>query len=319
MRTLSILLNSGFAGPHAGFMLAEADGHLAREGIRVEWRTGRGAGAVIEDMQGCDLAYGDLAVLIARLGREAPERGPKAVFVAFGETPLTIAVAAEGPVAHPRDLAGRRVSGHGRDAALIAFPAFAAAAGLDPARVAILPDPAPLAEQVRAMIEDGAAEGVFGFVNTILAGLQAAGREDLAARLRFLRYADHAPDLAGNALVACRALLDEPATIRALLRAVTAGFRAAMADPERGVAAVSARATIHVAAETRRWQRTIAAELAHPDAIGFGLGGIDPERVARGAALVARALGLPREPAAAEVFDPGFLPGWPPGWPPGWR
>jgi NitT/TauT family transport system substrate-binding protein len=310
MRRLSILLNGGLHGPHAGFVLAEQDGHLAREGLAVEWRAGRGAGAAIEDMQGCDAAYGDLVALIARLGREAPWRGPRAVFVAFVETPLTIAVARDGPVSAPRDLEGRRVSGHGRDAALIAFPAFARAAAFDPGRVTILPDPAPLAAQVRAMLEDGAAEGVFGFVNTILAGLDAAGRDDLAARLRFLRYADHAPDMAGNALVVAPSLLEEPDTIRALLRALDGGFRAAMAEPERGVAAVAARAPIHLAAETRRWRRTIAAEMAHPDAARFGLGGMDPDRVGRAAALVAAALGLPRVPAAAEIFDPGFLPDW---------
>ena len=309
MRPLSILLNSGFAGPHAGFFLAEADGHLAAAGIAPAWRPGRGAAAVIEDMQGCDAAYGDLPALVARLGQAPPGTGPVAVFVAFGETPLTIAVAAEGPVHHPRDLAGRRVSGHARDAALLAFPALALRAGLDPAAVTIQPSGASLAEQVRAMLEEGAAAGVFGFVNTILAGLDAAGRTDLAARLRFLRYAEQAPELAGNALVVSRALLTEsPDLVRGLVAAVAAGFRAAMADPARGVAAVAARAPLHLAAETRRWERTIAAEMAHPDAARFGLGGIDPQRLAAGCRLLAVALRLPRCPDAAEVMDPGFLP-----------
>ncbi len=309
MRTLSILLNSGFAGPHAGFMLAEADGHLAREGIAVDWRTGGGAGAVVEDMQGCDLAYGDLTVLIARRGRDAAKSGPRAIFVAFGETPLTIAVVADGPVRRLRDLAGWRVSGHARDAALIAFPVAARAEGLDPASVTIEANPAPLAAQLRAMVEHGAVEGVFGFVNTMLAGLEAAGLDHLVPRIRFLRYADIAPELAGNALIAAPRMLAEPDLLRALLRAVSAGFQAAMADPARGVAAVAARGTINLAVETRRWERTIAAEMAHPDAVSFGLGGMDPARLQAACALVAEAM-LLREPSAAEVFDPSFLPGW---------
>jgi NitT/TauT family transport system substrate-binding protein len=309
MTPVSLLLNGGLSGPHAGFVLAEADGHFAEAGLAVTFRPGRGAGAVIEDMQGCDAAYGDLAVLIARLGREAPGTGPRAVFVAFTETPLTIAVAAQGPVHGPRDLAGRRVSGHARDAALIVFPAFAHRAGLDAAAMTILPDPRSLAAQVRAMLEEHAADGVFGFVNTIHAGLEAAGLARLAPRLRFLRYADVAPELMGNALIASPALLAQPDTLRRLVRAVTRGFRAAMADPVRGVAAVAARAPIHLAAETRRWQRTIAAEMAHPDAARFGLGGADPARIAAACRLMEAALPLRRSPAAEEVFDARFLGG----------
>lgn len=307
---LSILLNAGLSGPHAGFFLAETDGHFASEGLAVTMRPGQGAGAAVEDMQGCDAAYGDLAALIARLGREASGEGPAAVFIAFAETPLTIAVAADGPVHGPRDLAGRRVSGHARDAALIAFPAFAHRAGLDPASVHILPDPRSLAAQVQAMLEDGAAEGVFGFVNTILAGLEAAGLAALAPRLRFLRYADVAPELMGNALVVSRAMLrGDPGAVRGLVRAVTRGFRAAMADPRRGVEAVAAHKPIAFDAELRRWERTIAAEMAHPDVAGFGLGGADPARITAACSLMAAALGLPRTPAAEEVFDARFLGG----------
>lgn len=307
MRQISILLNSGWSGPHAGFALAEDDGHLAAEGIAVDWRGGRGAGASVEDMQGCDFAYGDLTVLIARLGRELPETGPKAVFVAFGETPLTIAVANDGHVKTLPDLKGWRVTGHARDAALIVFPVAADAAGLDTASVTIEANPAPLAAQIRAMVEHGTAEGVFGFVNTMLAGLEAAGLEHLTRRIRFLRYADLVPELAGNALIASRAMLAEPDVIHALLRGVSRGFAAAMSDPARGVASVAKRASIHLSAETRRWERTIAAEMAQPDAARFGLGGMDPERLDDACMAVAEAMHL-RRVRAPEVFDDSFLP-----------
>ncbi|MGG5818283.1 ABC transporter substrate-binding protein [Falsiroseomonas sp. HW251] len=306
MRRLSVLLNSGFAGPHAGFFLAEADGQLAAEGLAVEWRPGRGAAAVVEDMQGCDAAYGDMAALIARLGHEAPGIGPVAAFVPFGETPLTIAVAADGPVHRAADLAERRVSGHARDAALVAFPAFARRGGIDTASVAFLPSAATLAEQARAMVEDGAAEGVFGFVNTILASLEASGLDHIAPRLRFLRYAETCPELMGNALIVSRALAAEAGVVDRLLRAVARGFASAVADPVRGVAAVAACAPIHLTAETRRWQRTIAAEMAHPDAARLGLGRVDPARVAAACALLTDTLPLPRRPDAAEVYRPDW-------------
>ena len=122
MRRLRIRLNAGFSGPHAGFLLAEEMGLLAQAGITAEWQPGNGAAAVIADMAEdvCDLAYGDLSALVMRLGHSAPGSGPQAVFIGFNRTPLTIAVPVAGGAQHPTDLAGRLLTGHARDAALVA-------------------------------------------------------------------------------------------------------------------------------------------------------------------------------------------------------
>ncbi len=311
MRRLRIRLNAGFSGPHAGFFLAAADGHLARAGIEVEYLPGKGAAAVVADLEDgdADLAYGDLSALILRLAHEAPGRGPAAVFVGFNRTPLTVAVTADGPIQHPADLAGHRISGHARDAALIVFPALAHAAGIDAASVRILPSEASLAEQVRRMLEEDAADGVFGFPNTIIASL-AAARLPLAHRLRFLNYADHLPGLYGNALIASRHLLDrEPGLLRGLVGAVARGFASAVAEPERGVEAIRAAApSIDLAIDTQRWRGTIAAEMAHPEGAALGIGDAQPARLAQGIAQLAEALRLPRAPSPGEVFTAEFLP-----------
>ena len=311
MRRLRIRLNAGFSGPHAGFFLAEAEGHLAAAGIEVTWLPGHGAAAVIAhlDDQSCDAAYGDLSALVARLGHEAPHRGPQAVFIGFNRTPLTIAVDAAGDLRHPADLAGLRVSGHARDAALVVFPALARAAGIDAASVRILPSEASLAEQARAMLEDRAAEGVFGFANTIIASLEAAGLR-LADRLRFLDYATWLPDLYGNALVVSRGLVErEPEIVRGLVGALCRGFAAAIADPERGVAAIRRFApSVDMAIDTKRWRGTILREMGHPERTVLGIGDAHPARIAEGVALLSAALGLPRRPEPAEVFTGAFLP-----------
>jgi NitT/TauT family transport system substrate-binding protein len=311
MRPLRILLNGGPSGPLAGFYLAQAQGWFAREGIAPDFVAGGGAAASIEDMQaqGCDLAYGDLSALVALLGGIPAGGGPAAIFIGFNRTPLTVAVPADGPIRAPADLAGRRISGHGRDAALRAFPALALRAGFDPAGVTILPDPASLADQARRMIEHDAADGVFGFANTIIASLQAAGLDALEPRLRFIDYADSLPEFYGNALVAAPALLADAALLQALLRAVTAGFVAAIADPARAVASlVATRPALNPAVELRRLRGTIAREMAHPERGVLGLGDADPARIAAGIDLLAGALRLPRRPAPAELFSAAFLP-----------
>lgn len=312
MRPLRILLNGGPSGPLAGFFLAEADGLFTGEGIAPEFLAGGGAAAAIEDMDamGADLAYGDLPALIARLGHAPGGGGPAAIFIGFGRTPLTVAVAAEGPIHAPADLAGRRISGHGRDAALRAFPALALRAGFEPASVTVIPDPASLADQVRRMLEMDAADGVFGFANTIIASLEAVGLGAMVPRLRFLDYAETLPELCGNVLVASRALLDgDGALLRGVLRAVCAGMAAAIADPARAVASLTAtRPALIPAVELRRLQGTIAREMAHPDRFALGLGDADPARIEAGIGIMVATLGLPHRPASAEVFTPAYLP-----------
>lgn len=311
MRRLRIRLNHGFCGPHAGFLLAEADGLLEAAGIEVQWLPGNGAAAVIADMAEdvCDLAYGDLSALVLRLGHALPGSGPQAVFIGFNRTPLTIAVPIAGGAEHPVDLGGRILTGHARDAALIIFPALARAVGLDASSVRIQPSEATLAEQVRQMVVGDASDGVFGFANTIIASLEGA-RLNLAGSLRFLDYAAWLPDLYGNALVASRHLVErEPEVLRALVGAVARGFAAAVADPDRAVEAVRRVAPeIDLRVETKRWRGTIAREMAHPEGAVLGIGDAHPARLAQGIALLAEALDLPRKPGAAEVFTPDYLP-----------
>jgi NitT/TauT family transport system substrate-binding protein len=311
MRRLRIRLNAGFSGPHAGFLLAEADGLLAEAGIAVQWMPGNGAAAVVADMAEdvCDLAYGDLSALVMRLGHSTPGSGPQAVFVGFNRTPLTIAVPIAGTAQHPVDLGGRILTGHARDAALLAFPALARAVGLDARSVRIQPSEASLAEQVRQMILGDASDGVFGFANTIIAALEGAGL-NLAGSLRFLDYAEWLPDLYGNALIASRHLVErEPEVLRALVDAIARGFAAAVADPDRGVEAVRRVAPgIDLRIETKRWRATIAREMGHPEAALLGIGDAHPARLAQGITLLAEALDLPRKPGVAEVFTPDFLP-----------
>ena len=309
MRRLRVLLNSGFSGPHAGFFLAEANGHFTHAGLSIEWLAGAGAAAVVPHLVdgSCDAAYGDLNALIILLSSLPPESGPISPFVAFNRTPLTIAVNKHGPVRLPADLAGRTVSGHARDAALIVFPALAKAAGIDPRQVKILPSPASLGEQVRRMVVEQAADGVFGFVNTIIASMSES-RIDLEDQISFIEYADSLPDLYGNALIVTRALYNqEPQTVQALAQAAASGFRDAAADPEAGIVAVKLRKPdLDTAINLRRWKGTLAREMAHPERAIFGLGGADPLRVERSARIMCEALGLPRQPAASEIYANSF-------------
>ena len=170
-KPLKVLLNSSFSGPQAFFFLADEQGYLRQEGLEVEFFPGDGAAAVVPRIvpEGFDAGYGDLNALIELVARD-PAQAPIAVYTTFNWTPLTIAVAADGPIKSPKDLEGRTINSHPDDAALRAFPALANVAGIDPAKVTVVTSDVSMRELAEDTIA-GKTAGTFGFVNTIIAAL----------------------------------------------------------------------------------------------------------------------------------------------------
>lgn len=311
MKKLRVRLNHTPMGPLAGFFLAEDRGYFAEEGLGIEWSGARGASAAIADIRtgDYDAVYGDINSLAMLLSSLPEETGPQAVFVGFNRTPLTVAVRAAGPVQTPRDLAGKTLYGHPHDAARILFPAYARAVGLDVADVDIRDAKGSLGELVRAMIEDKAGEGVFGFVNSTIASLSDMNSPH-EANTRFLEYSSVLPDFYGNALIATRALLEtDPAAIRGLVRATCRGFRDAIRGPRAGVdAAMAHGAEMSYEVNLRRWMGTLQREMSHPERERLGIGDVDKARLARSCEQVTAAMKLARPVGAEELFSPAFLP-----------
>lgn len=128
---------------------------------------------------GVEAGYGDVDAL-AELAARHPHAAPVGVFQVFNQAPFTIAVRADGPIRTATDLVGRRLIGKPDDAAIVVFPALAAAAGLDPASVSVTLSKLPMGEQVRNVLMQGQADGVFGFVNTIIAAAAPLGIAQVA-------------------------------------------------------------------------------------------------------------------------------------------
>lgn len=311
MKKLRVRLNHTPMGPLAGFFLAEDRSYFADEGLEIEWSGARGASAAIADIAtgNYDAVYGDINSLTTLLASLPEGTGPQAVFVAFNRTPLTVSVRAEGPVQTPRDLVGKTLYGHPHDSARIFFPAYARALGFSVTDVDIRDAQGSLGELVRAMIEDKAGEGVFGFVNSTIASLSDMNSPH-EANTRFLEYSSALPDFYGNALVVTRALLDrDPDAVRSLVRAVGRGFRDAIRDHRAGIDSVMAHgAEMSYAVNLRRFTGTLEREMSHPERERLGIGDVDPARLSRSCEQVVTALNLARQVSAEELFSPAFLP-----------
>jgi NitT/TauT family transport system substrate-binding protein len=307
---LKLLLNTSLSGPVSFFLLAEDRGYLKEEGLSVAFSGGGGAAVVVPQVRhgSFDAGYGDISALIERIARGPRNKGPIAVYTTFNTVPFTIAVAARGPVRTPTDLEGRSLIGHPVDAALVTFDMFAQATGIDPRKVRVERASSGMGSQVADMLNGRGADGVFGFVNTIIAAIAPLGI-NAARDLRFINYADHLPDMYGNTLFVTRELYrDSPRAISGMVRAFNRGLGDTARDPDAAIDALQKRAGTRREIDHTRLLGTLRSEMAHPEGARIGIGDMDDDRLGRLIDLIVRTKKLPRTPATGEVFDRSFLP-----------
>ena len=309
---LRMLLNTGISSPQAWLWLAQERGYLEQEGIALELTPGAGAytAAPRAIAGGYDLAYGDVNSLIEEVARR-PEAAPCGVYMMFNASPSCVVVRADGPVRHPKDLAGRRLIGHDTDVALRTFDAMCLHQGVDRRQVTVDGSWSGMAGMVEDVLADR-ADGAFGYVSTFTGALTSAD-PTLLRRVRFLAFAEFAPDLYGSVLMASRRILrDEPEVVTRLVRALHRGVTDLRRDPDAGLEALARVAPRHDRrAERARLQATLDLEMNPALPAGsrrLAAGQVDEARLTRAIALMARANGLPRVPAPTEVFVSAHLP-----------
>lgn len=310
MKSLKLLLNTSLSGPVSFFLLANARDYLREEGLSVAFSGGGGAAVVVPQVRhgSYDAGYGDISALIERIARGKPNEGPVAVYTTFNTVPFTIAVPANSPLRTPKDFEGRTIVGHAMDAALITFDMLASAAGVDAGKVRIDRASSSMGSQVADMLAGRGADGVFGFVNTIIASVAPMG---IAAKdLRFINYADYLPDMYGNTLFVTRELYrSSPKAITGMVRAFNRALRDTVTDPNLAIDALQAASpSIRRDVDYVRLVGTLKSEMAHPEGAKLGIGEMDDARLKRLIALIVKVKGLPRTPDLREVFDRSFLP-----------
>lgn len=306
---VKMLLNSGWSGANAWFVLAEDRGYLRDEGIAMEFTAGRGAYTAAPRMfaEGHDIGYGDINSLTELVAMH-PGVAPVGVYMMFNASPSGIVVAADGSIRTAKQLEGRRIAGHPTDVALGTFPAFAKAVGVDAGKVRVVPSDAAMIDLVKDLLA-GRSDGVFGYFTTQTAAAMTAGL-DPETLLRFLRFDAVLPDFYGSALMASAAMVrDRPAVVAGFVRAMHRGVVDAIRDPDAAIAAVMQRdAKLDPRVERARLMGTLQREMAHPERQALGLGDVDDARLGRSIAMMAGTKPLGRTPEVREVFVREFLP-----------
>jgi NitT/TauT family transport system substrate-binding protein len=305
-----LLLNTSLSGPVAFFLLAQDKGYLRDEGLDVQFSGGPGAAAMVPMVREgtYEFGYGDISALIERIARGQPGAGPVAVYTTFNVVPFTIAVDACGSIKQPRDLLGKRIVGHANDAALLTFDLYAEAAGLQLEGVQVDGSMGSMGSAVKDMLQGQGADGVFGFVNTLIASAAPYGVDP--ASLRFLSWSDVLPEMYGNTLFVTRETYqrDMPA-VQSLVRAINRAVGDTARNPEAAIESLLRHAPASDrAVNLRRLQGTLAIEMAHPEGRRIGIGDMDDERLQRLIDRIVRVKRLPRTPSVEEVFDRSLLP-----------
>jgi NitT/TauT family transport system substrate-binding protein len=310
---LRMQLNTFYSGPQAWFFLAEERGYLRDEGLEIEFTEGDTAANTIPKMAagGFDVGYGDINALITHAANGLPAKGmspwPVAVFASYNASPYTIAVPATSNIRTPQDLQGKLLAAHPQDAAMLLFPEFCKKTGLDESTVRTVIDAAPHSTMVPDLLA-GKWDGMFGFVNTLIAASIDAGVDPKA--LRYIEYHDHVPELYGMALMVSRELATtEPDIVRKLLRAFNRGLKDTIADPNAAIDALAKRnPAINRESNLRRLLGTLQLEMGRAEGGVLGIGDLDDVRFARGIDLLVNTKNLPHHPKARDLFDRSFLP-----------
>jgi NitT/TauT family transport system substrate-binding protein len=308
-RVVKVLLNAGLSGANSWLLLADARGYFRYEGIDVVFTPGRGAYTAATRMvqDTFDFGFGDINALVEESSIR-PETAPVGVFMLFNQSPSAIILKKDSPITTVKQLAGKTIIGHPTDVALNTFDALAARGGLEPGLMNVKPDTSGWSGLLDAL-EQGQADGVFGYLSTSMANVEASGR-DVESTLRFIRYRDVAPELYGSALMASRGMVDrDPVIVRAFVRAANRGLAATVNDPDAAISELLRREPSQRAeVERNRLLRTLNGDMGAAEGQRIGIGDIDSKRMTLAIRMMHDACRLPRTPAWNEIFSRDFLP-----------
>ena len=295
-----------FEGPSALFLVPAAKGYFKDAGLDVTVDAGNGSGGAVTRVASgtYDMGFADLAALMEFHANnpDAPNK-PVAVMMVYNNTPASVMALKKSGIKTPADLNGKKLGAPVFDAGRRAFPIFAKANAVSSVTWTAM-DP-PLRE---TMLARGDVDAITGFTFTSLLNLEARGVK--ADDVVVLPYPDYGVKLYGNAIIASPKMIkDNPAAVRAFLKAFAKGAKDVMANPAAAIDTVKARdGIINVPLETRRLQLAIDTVIASPDARTEGFGQIKAPRLSLMASQVSDAFNTKTRVNPDTIWNGSFLP-----------
>lgn len=291
-------------GLHAPFYAALDKGFYAKEDLDVSISRGYGSGDTVRKLAlgQYDLGLAHLTALVtARANEDAPVKG---VMAYLTRDMLAIWYRDEGVIKTPKDLAGKTIATTPGNAHLVIFPAFANAAGFDPATVKwVTVDAAVMGPMLINKQVDAAP---FFASHGPRLRPQAAERN---VRLNLFTYADSGLALYSTAVIARdETIKKDPDMVARFVRGTLAGMRWAAENPDEAARIVMKHlpeATME--ATLGSWQ-VARAFMFTEESRKDGQGVFEAGRLAKSIEVLHGGMNYKRVPTPEEVVTNQFVP-----------
>nr|WP_041757865.1 ABC transporter substrate-binding protein [Bradyrhizobium sp. ORS 278] len=294
-------------GSVAPVVLAGSQGLFSAEGVTVTTTTAKGSPDAIARVASgeADMALADINELI-RYRDAAGSQPVKAVFVLFNRAPYAIIARKSRGINALADLDGKTLGVAEGDLSIRLWPAVVKHNHLKSETIKLSRVGAAVREPI---LSAGQVDAVSGFL--YLSAINLRDRGVPAADLAVLRFADYGCEAYGHAVIVNPGFADrQPAAVKGVLRAVTAGLHLAIKDPQAAITDVVSRMEDGSRElELERLQTVLADNVLTSDVRRDGIGGIDAARFERALDQIAEDRKfVHKRPAPADIFDDGFLP-----------
>ena len=304
---IKFTLDWRFDGPGAIALLPKAKGYFAQEKLDVTIDAGAGSGAAVQRIAtgSYDIGFADITALIEYLSNNPTAPRIQAVYMILESGPAAVFALKKSGIKSPADLAGKTFGAPVFDAGRKAWPIFAKANGLDPAKVTWKNVDPALRE---TLLQRGELDAITGFYYTSLLNLNARGVKD--DELVIFNYSEYGAKLYGNAVVVSpKFMAEHPQALAGFLRALNRGIKETIANPEAAIAYVKERdPLLENAVEVKRLRYFLENFVATPTARSAGLGAVNKLRLENTMEQVVSAFGLKNPVNADMIFNSSFLP-----------
>jgi NitT/TauT family transport system substrate-binding protein len=302
-------LDWALQGPQAAFLIALDRGYFREAGLNVTMDRGFGSGDVpVKISSGAyDVGVADINPTI-RMRLERAESDLFSPFLVYDATALAVMTLRREGIRRPADLVGKTIAAPEADAGRQLFPAFARAAGFDPAGVRWQSVTPQLRE---TMLVRGQANAITGFITSGIFSLRGLGAAE--SDIVTMRYSDVGADFYATSLITTRRWAQaNPRAVTGLIRGLIRAQYDSLNDPAAVIANLRRREPLtDVALETERLRMAMEQLTFTPHVRANGFGQVDMVRLQRSIEAVREAFGISRPMAASDIYDPSFLP--PPG------
>ncbi|WP_440098612.1 ABC transporter substrate-binding protein [Streptosporangium sp. H16] len=288
---INYLTSFNVFGRDAYAYVALEKGYFRDAGFDVTIRPGSGTADSLKLIASGQADFGitDLTGSIVTLaGQKLPVTGVAAI----QQRSLTAVIALEGSgIAAPKDLEGKKIADPPGSAVKLVFPAYAKAAGIDPAKVTFVPAPPPSLPQ---LLSSGKVDAIGQFVVGRPTIEQAAqGRKAVV-----LPYSDHVKEMYGNILTTtAKMAAEKPEMVTKFRDALLKGLEYAVDNPDESGKILNkyhpTQNPVTAAAELKEM-----AAFVRPSEAGVPVGALDESRLAAVITIL----------EDAKVIQPGFKP-----------